>query len=214
MSRFRLLTALGATLVLATGTAHAATTVTLSSAEYQQLTQIQSYASSSKSIKTLSGVHAALASCRRLDPVSGLVRTERNDCAAAFDWVATNLHILARLKVCDRRTSVDGRFACLFPGYRDLSIAVRGLYRAEAAVARAATNRGFSNACVEALGNSPQAITDEQRMSQDAARLVSAIRARNVLQVQKYGGLYDADLAESESAASKQHLSVCPHLSN
>ncbi len=213
MSRFRLLAALGATLLLATGTAHAATTVTLSSAEYEQLTQIQSYASSSKSIKTLPGVEAALASCRRLDPVSGLVRAERNDCAAAFDWVATNVHIIARLKVCEHRNTVNGRFACLFPDYRNLSLAVRGLYRAEAAVNRVATNRGFSSACVEAVGNSPQAIAAEQRMSQDAARLVSAIRARNVLQVQKYGGLYDADTAESESAASKKPLSACPHAS-
>jgi hypothetical protein len=38
-----------------------------------------------------------------------------------------------------------------------------------------------------------------------------AMRQRNLLGVQKWGGLYDAATAESEAAASHTSMTVCPH---
>jgi hypothetical protein len=49
-------------------------------------------------------------------------------------------------------------------------------------------------------------------MSSDLAKLLAAMRHRNVLAVEKWGSLYDAATAETESTSSRSpSVVVCPH---
>lgn len=207
----RLLALLGTVLAIGSGVAGAATTRgVLTSAEYQQLVLLQSQYNS-KSLKSLSALEAGQRTCNRMTPVSALVGAARADCRDGFAWLISSVRIELKLKGCARGATIDRRFGCLLPYYAKLSVAVRALHNADAYVTRVASGRHFTRTCVRAIGDSPKAIADEGRMAKDASRLVSAIRSRNLLGVQKYGGLYDADTAEAVSAGSKVPLSVCPH---
>jgi hypothetical protein len=211
MRRLSLLTLLGVLLAMSTGVAAAdSSPAVLTNAEYQQLVLLQGQYTA-KSLKSLPALEAAQAKCNKVRPVSALVGAERADCRDGFSWLIASVRIESKLKGCARGTTVNRRLACLLPYYQKLSVAVRGLYHADAYVNRVASGRHFNSTCVRALGDSAKAIAAEGRMATDASRLVSAIRTRDALSVQKYGGLYDADTADAESAGSKTPLTVCPH---
>jgi hypothetical protein len=182
----------------------------LTSTEYQQLTTIQSKVST-KSVKSLATLEAALRTCDQVHPASALVGTELADCRASLLWLEASSRILANLKRCSHKPDVNARFDCLLPYYSRLSVTVRALYHAELAVNRAATARGFTKTCVDTLGEPPKAIVAEAQLAKDTSRLVSAIRRHDAIGVQRYGGLYTADFADVERDGSHAPLSVCPH---
>jgi hypothetical protein len=206
----RLLTLLATVLAISAGVAFAASPGVLSGPEYQQLVLLQSQYNA-KSLKTLSSLEAGQTTCNRMAPVSALVGAERADCRDGFAWLISSVRIESKIKGCARGATVNRRLGCLLPYYAKLSVTVRALHNADAYVNHVASGRHFNKTCVRALGDSPKAIAAEGRMAKDASRLVSAIRSRNLLSVQKYGGLYDADTAEAVSDGSKLPLSVCPH---
>ncbi len=211
LRRLGLLVLLGALLATGTGVAAADSSAgVLTSAEYQQLVVLQGQYSA-RSLKSLPALEAAQTKCNEVSPVSALVGAERTDCRNGFAWLITSVRIESKLKGCASGATVSGRLRCLLPDYQKLSVAVRALYNADAYVNHLASGRRFTRTCVQALGDTPKSIAAEGRMATDAARLVTAIRGRNLLGVQKYGGLYDADTADAESAGSKASLSVCPH---
>ena len=211
MRRIPLLALLGLTLWMSAGAAAAASTPgTLSSTEYQQIVSLQSDVAG-KAAKGLPALISAVATCRRLNPVSSLVGAERNDCIAALTWAESNAHIVARLKVCSSRKTIDSRFACLLPDYSKLSAAVRVLYHAEVHLHALATAREFNKTCVLGLGDGPKAIAHEAQMVRYASRMVLAMRGRDALAAGKWGSLYDAATDEAEASASRAPLTACPH---
>jgi hypothetical protein len=54
-------------------------------------------------------------------------------------------------------------------------------------------------------------LADEKQMGSDLAKMLAAMRRRNVLATQRWGSLYDAATAESESAATHASIGTCPH---
>jgi hypothetical protein len=212
MRKLSLLTILLSIAALSTGAAaSAAASPSLSAAEYQQLLNFQT-SSSTKSVKTLAGiVRTQRTACGALSPVSALMRADIPDCNATFEWLEDSVRALARAKVCAHRTSVAGRFGCLLPDYSKLSRGVRAMYHAEKRVYSAVLARGFSGACVGALSDNPTALKAEARMTTDITKMVSAIRRGAALAAAKWGSLYDAATAETEAAASKASVTVCPH---
>jgi hypothetical protein len=212
MRNLSFLTILFTVVALSTGVAVADTTSpALSSTEYQQLLHFQS-AASTKSLKTLAGiVRTQQRACGALSPVSALMRADTRDCNGTFEWLEDSVRALTRAKGCARLTSVASRFGCLLPAYSKLGRGVRTMYRAEKRVHKAVLARGFSGACVGALSESPKALRAEAHMTTDITKMVSAIRSRAALVAAKWGSLYDAATAETEAAASKASVAVCPH---
>jgi hypothetical protein len=209
MRKLSLLAVLGVVLALSTG-ATAATSPSLTSSEYQQLISFQG-AASAGSLKTLGAVEALQKRCRSLSPGSRLMRTYRADCTASIVWVEATLKALQRIKACAHTHTVATRFACLGGAYERLERAVRALYRAERGVYRATVARGFTGACARALSDGTKALADEKQMGSDLAKMLAAMRRRNVLATQRWGSLYDAATAESESAATHASIGTCPH---
>lgn len=194
-----------------TGAAADAASPVLTGTEYQQLLTFQSAAASLKSAKTVAAVVKARKSCRGLSRISALMRADRADCTATFGWIEASIKALASLRPCAHRRTVSSRFVCLTPAYARLSRSVGVLYRSERGVHRAVRARGFTGACGRALSNGPRAIAHEEQMAKDISKMVSAMRKRDVLATQKWGSLYDAATAESESASSKVSVAVCAH---
>lgn len=209
MRKLSLISILGVMLALSTGVAAAATSPALTSTEYQQLLAFQ--ADTSKPLKTLGALEAAQKYCRTLSPVSALMRSDRTDCKASFDWAAASVKALDRVKACAHTKTAATRFPCLLPSYARLSSTVHALHHAEKHVYGAVVARGFTGSCLRALSDGPTAIRDQAHMSSDISKMVSAMRTRNVLAAQKWGRLYDAATDETEAAASKTSMAVCPH---
>jgi hypothetical protein len=209
MRKLSLVTILGLVLAMSTGAAAAATAPTLTGTEYQQLVAFQN--DTRKSLKSLAAVEAAQKDCHGLSPVSALMRADRADCNASFDWAEASAKALARVKACAHTKTVAARFSCLLSSYAGISRTVRALYHAELRVYRAVSARGFTGSCLRALSDGPKAIRDQAHMTKDMSKMVSAMRQRNLLGVQKWGGLYDAATAETEAAASHTSMTVCPH---
>jgi hypothetical protein len=212
MRKLSLLTILLAVATLSTAAAAtAASSPSLSGTEYQQLLHFQT-SSSTKSVKTLAGVvRTQRIACGALSPLSALMRADITDCNATFEWLEDSARALARAKRCAHLTSVSARFGCLLPAYSKLSRGVRAMHRAEKRVHGAVLARGFSGACVGALSDNVKALKAEARMTKDVTKMVSAIRRRAALAAAKWGSLYDAATAETEAAASKASVTVCPH---
>ena len=95
MRKLSLITILGVMLALSAGVAAAATSPNLTTTEYQQLLAFQ--ADTSKPLKTLGSLEAAQKYCRSLSAVSALMRADRTDCKASFDWAAASLEALDRV---------------------------------------------------------------------------------------------------------------------
>jgi hypothetical protein len=210
MRKLSLLTILGVMLAMSTGVA-AAATATLTHTEYQELSALQDAIVGTKSAKSVAAIESLGTNCRQLSPVSALMRGERADCTAVFQWLTASLKTLQKLKPCSEQHTVSGRFSCLLPSYVSIEGATRALYRAERRVTEAAVARGFSHTCVLALGEGSRAIADEAHMSSDIANMVSAMRRGDVLSTQKWGSLYDAATAEMEAAGKMVLMSTCPH---
>jgi hypothetical protein len=211
MRKLTFFTILGVVLALSTGVAAASTSPNLTNSEYQQLVAFQGSASAG-SVKTLAAVRAAKRDCRTLSPVSRLMRSDRADCNASFAWVEASFGAVQRLKACAHTRTAATRFSCLRAAYVRLERSVRALYRDELSVHRATIARGFTGACELALSESPKTLTHEGQMSTDLTKLLAAMKLRNVLAVQKWGSLYDAATAETESTSSRTpSVSVCPH---
>jgi hypothetical protein len=205
--KLSLITLLACAIAASTAAASAAT---LTSTEYQQLLGFQS--SAAKATKTMAALKRAERSCGALSPVSAMMRAYRHDCAATFTWLQDSIAVLKTAKGCAHQPTVDARFACLTPVYSRLARAVRTMYRDEQRVYRAVVARGFSGSCRSALSDGPKAIRHEAQMVADMARAVTALHHDNVFAAQKWGSLYDAATAETEAAASRVSVSVCPHL--
>jgi hypothetical protein len=210
MRKLSLITTVGVVLALSTGVAAAATTPSLSSTEYQQLISFQG-AASAGSLKTLGAVEAAQRRCHALSPVSQLMRSDRTDCNASFEWVEASFSALGRLKACAHTTTLATRFSCLRSAYVRLERTVRALHHAEQRVYHATLVRGFTGACVRALSDGPKALAHEAQMGDDLAKMLSAMRRRSLLATQNWGRLYDAATAETEAASSRASVGVCPH---
>ncbi len=210
MRKLSFLAILGIMLTLSTGVASAAT-APLNATEYQELIALQNMYAGTKSLKSVTALESARQHCQQLSPVSALMRAERADCKAAFQWLGANVRTLVNLKSCSKQTTVNRRLSCLLPSYIGIKVSARALYRAEERAYNASVARGFSHTCVLALSDGSTAIADEARMASDMSKEVSAMHSRNLLSVQKWGSLYDAATAEMEAAASKASVSACPH---
>jgi hypothetical protein len=209
MRKLSLIAAVGL-LALSTGVAAAATTPSLTSTEYQQLISFQG-AASAGSLKTLGAIEAAQKRCRALSPVSRLMRADRKDCTASFEWVEATVRALDRVKACAHTKTVATRFPCLRAAYVRLERSVRAFYHAEQRVYHATLARGFTGACMRALSDDPKALAHEAQMSKDLGKMLSAMQRGSLLATQKWGSLYDAATAETEAASSRTSVGVCPH---
>jgi hypothetical protein len=206
-----LIAILAVVLAMSTGVAAAAASPSLTSTEYQQLISFQA-AASVGSPKTLAAVEALQTRCRTLSPVSRLMRTDRADCAASFAWVEASFKAVERLKACAHTRTIAARFGCLRGAYVRLERTVAALYRDELSVYRATVSRGFSGACERALSQPRKTLVHESQMRGDLAKMVAAMKHDNLLAVQKWGSLYDAATAETESTSSHSpSVGVCPH---
>jgi hypothetical protein len=210
MRKLSLVAIVGMLLAVSTGVA-AAATATLTPTEYQELTALQNVYAGTKSLKSVAGLEAARRHCQQISPVSALMRAERADCNAAFQWLGATVKAVLKLKPCSKQKTVNGRFSCLLPVYARIKATISAMYRAEKRLYNASVARGFGHTCVLALGDGSKAIAAEGRMTSDISKMVSAMRHRNLLVTQKLGSLYDAATAEMEAAASKVSVSACPH---
>ena len=200
-----------ALLLAAAGATATATTrhPTLSTTEYQQLHLAQ------KRIKSLEvsdarNLDRANGVCRRMREVSRLITAVRNGCLDLIRLSADDAKLNAQAIKCGiDPPSQAAILSCLVPALQSYHTDAETFYRAESRVNRLAKARGFSNACVAVIGDSPTNIAAEGRLAGDLEAAVQALENQNPEALQNLSSQIQATVKAIRPGPSS--LSLCPH---
>lgn len=197
-------------LLLAAGGATATTRhPMLSTAEYQQLHLAQ------KRIKSLEASDArnlarANGVCRRMRDVSRLITAVRNGCLDLIRLSGDDARLNAQATKCGiDPPSQAAILSCLVPAMQSYHTDAETFYHAESRVNRLAKTRGFSNACVAVIGDSPANIAAEGRLAGDLETAVQALKSQNPQALQNLSSQIQATVKAIRPGPSS--LSLCPH---
>jgi hypothetical protein len=190
--------------LIGAATATAATSGTLTAAEYTQL------ASAEKALNSAASSNAAGLVCKDTKNVSPLLAAWKTGCTDVVGYAIDGGKAQSAAKSCAKRASVAARMTCMLPGYKTFSLVAAAYYRADKNIDKIAAARGFSTTCVAVLGDPAKVVAAEGRLANDLKLLVTALRAKNAAAVQVAATVADKDQAQAQTNTTTS-LSLCPH---
>ena len=190
----------------------AASSATLTSAEYYQLTAARDRLKS-VNIKTPQGLNTAVLDCEEIQEQTQLLTEERADCAAQLRMSGFTAAMAAAGARCAAFKTVAARLNCLLPVYRRLYAQTAIFYHAESKIRQIAAARGLPGRCTNVLADPQRVVSLERRMLHAIGVIISTVKAGRLYPFEEASGKALTVIAEVAAGqqANKGQLSLCPH---
>jgi hypothetical protein len=181
----------------------------LTKSEYLQLQLAQKRIKDLESSDTRSFKNASIV-CNRMRQVSRLIAVVRSGCLDLIRLGGDYGKLNARATKCGIDPNSEASLlSCMVPAVASYHSDAEAFYRAESLADRLARTRGFSAACVAAIGDSRGNIAAEARLAQDLKAAVSALRQQNAQALETLFNQIHTDIRAISPGPSS--LSRCPH---